>query len=379
MQSRHRLFAFAALLLFVVICIGAFFTSNLLRDLVEEVESAFGPPAPKLTSAQQYQLALQLWWQADDLVYATNPLGEEQTFVVSPGEPTDSIIQRLEISSLIRDTEAFRTYLIYSGLDTRLQAGVYKLSPAMTAVEIARKLLDATPEFITFNVLPGWRMEEIAASLPTSGLDIAPEEFLQVAQLGLNESGLLPDLPLGASSEGFLLPDSYELGRQTSARDLLRILTDNFTAQVSNELREGFMRQGLDLFEAVTLASIVEREAIVLEEQPIIASVFLNRLAIEMKLDADPTVQYAVGYNPDQTTWWTNPLTYNDLQIDSPYNTYIYNGLPPGPIANPSISALQAVAFPAQTPYYYFRAACDGSGRHVFAETFEEHRGNACP
>jgi len=110
-----------------------------------------------------------------------------------------------------------------------------------------------------------------------------------------------------------------------------------------------------------------------------IASVFLNRMAINMKLDSDPTVQYAAGYQEGRGGWWTNPLSLADLQIDSPYNTYIYNGLPPGPISSPSLAAMQAVATPAQSPYYYFRAACDGSGRHNFARTFEEQVQNACP
>ena len=98
-----------------------------------------------------------------------------------------------------------------------------------------------------------------------------------------------------------------------------------------------------------------------------------------MKLDADPTVQYAVGYNSAQGTWWTNPLSHADLATDSPYNTYLYHGLPPGPIANPGLTALQAVAYPAQSPYYYFRALCDNSGRHIFAQTYAEHVANACP
>ncbi len=98
-----------------------------------------------------------------------------------------------------------------------------------------------------------------------------------------------------------------------------------------------------------------------------------------MKLDSDPTVQYALGYNPQKNTWWTNPLSLADLKINSPYNTYLYPDLPPGPIANPELAALQAVAFPAESPYFYFRAACDGSGTHVFAVTFEEHVNNACP
>jgi UPF0755 protein len=144
-------------------------------------------------------------------------------------------------------------------------------------------------------------------------------------------------------------------------------------------MQAGFERQGLDVYAAVTLASIVERESIDASEMPLIASVFLNRLAIGMNLDADSTAQYALGYNEGQNTWWTNPLGASDLQVESPYNTYRFPGLPPGPIANPGWNALRAVAFPAQTPYYYFRAACDGSGKHLFAETYAEHLQNACP
>jgi UPF0755 protein len=153
----------------------------------------------------------------------------------------------------------------------------------------------------------------------------------------------------------------------------------NFESQVTNELRNGFTNQGLDLCRAITLASIVQREAVLAEEMPLIASVFYNRLNSSDVLASDPTVQYALGYNQGQATWWTNPLSLHDLQVDSPYNTYIYAGLPPGPISNPGLEAIQAVAYPAQTSYYYFRSACDGSGHHLFAETFEEHVGNECP
>jgi UPF0755 protein len=153
----------------------------------------------------------------------------------------------------------------------------------------------------------------------------------------------------------------------------------NFALHVTADLRDGFAAQGLSIPRAVTLASMVQREAMLAEEQPLIASVFFNRLSIGMKLDSDPTVQYALGYNAFQGTWWTNPLSLDDLQYDSPYNTYIYTDLPPAPIANPSLSALRAVAYPAQTPYYYFRALCDGSGLHTFAQTFEEHLQNDCP
>jgi UPF0755 protein len=111
----------------------------------------------------------------------------------------------------------------------------------------------------------------------------------------------------------------------------------------------------------------------------LIASVYLNRIAIGMKLDADPTVQYALGYQFDTGLWWKNPLSLADLEVVSPYNTYLNNGLPPTPISNPGIDALMAVANPQSSPYYFFRAACDGSGYHVFAETFEEQLANSCP
>ena len=222
-------------------------------------------------------------------------------------------------------------------------------------------------------------MEEIAEALPTSGLIITPQEFLASARSPVWQSTLGNQIPSNATLEGLLYPDSYRLPRQISAEAFIAILLENFQIKVSHEIRQGFQNQGLSLHEAIILASIVQREAVVEDEMPLIASVFHNRLAAGIKLDTDPTVQYALGYNADQGTWWTNPLSLADLEIDSPYNTYRYAGLPPGPIANPGLNALQAVAFPAQTPYYYFRAACDDSGRHSFAETFEEHKNNACP
>jgi UPF0755 protein len=160
---------------------------------------------------------------------------------------------------------------------------------------------------------------------------------------------------------------------------VIAILLEEFRDQLTPDLREGLKRQGLSIYEAVILASIVERETVVEDEMPLIASVFLNRLAAGMPLEADSTAQYALGYQEEAKTWWKNPLSLDDLQVDSPYNTYLHGGLPPGPISNPGLNALKAVAFPAQADYFYFRAACDGSGEHHFAETFEEHVQNACP
>jgi UPF0755 protein len=151
----------------------------------------------------------------------------------------------------------------------------------------------------------------------------------------------------------------------------------NMEARLSQDLLQGFQDQGLTPFEAITLASIVEREAVVPSERPLIASVFLNRLNLGIPLQADPTVQFALGRSPDG--WWKRSLSADDLQFDSRYNTYLYGGLPPGPIAGPGLASLQSVASPAETGYLFFRAACDDSGRHLFATTFEEHVANACP
>ncbi len=380
-MSRKRkswLSRIVAVLLFLALCtlvLGMIWVANALPQLAQR---EFGPANPALTPLQRLTISAQLFLYRSDLIQPLDPAGTERPFSIALGESINSIAFRLEREGIIREAMSFRLYLIYSGADTLIQAGEFKLSPALNALEVALALQDATPQEVKFRILAGWRLEEVASALPTSGLQITAEEFIQLAR---NPGGF--HLPEGitevATLEGLLMPAEYILDRETSAAQMIQIMLERFAESITPELRTAVERQGLDLNEALILASIVEREAVVAGEQALIASVFHNRLQTGMKLDADPTVQYAVGYNPDHQTWWTNPLSRSDLAFDSPYNTYIYNGLPPTPICNPSPGALEAVAFPAQTPYYYFRAACDGSGRHVFATTYEEHQQNACP
>lgn len=362
-----------AIFILLILFVGSYFV---FVHIPSQAVRIYGPPAAWLSLPQRVQYSALLLWYDGLLTHPLDPAGEERSFTIEVGESVNSVASHLEVVGLIRDAESFRVYLIYSGLDTSIQAGEYQLSTAMSAIGIAHQLQDATPQEVTFVVLPGWRMEEIAESLPTSGLPISYDEFISAVRTPPAEFDFLDG---AASAEGFLFPDTYIFPRETTASGMIHELVRNAGLHLTLDLRNGFERQGLSVYEAVTLASMVEREAVQDDEQPLIASVYLNRLNVGMKLDADPTVQYAVGYNILQRTWWTNPLSMLDLQLNSPYNTYIYTGLPPSPIANPGMGALRAVAFPAETEYFFFRAKCDRSGFHEFAVTFDEHLQNACP
>ncbi len=356
----------------VLLCVAAFG----FLFVPFQARRIYGLPSQSLGLWGIFDYSARMIWYDGLLTSPRDPSGAEQSFHIEQGESVAVIARRLEQDGFIRSAAAFQDYLIYSGLDVSVQAGDYQLSPALSIVDIAHKLQDATPEQVTFVVLAGWRKEEVAASLPTSGLNITPDNFLAAASA--TPAGY-DFVSAPASAEGFLYPDRYILPRTTDAGQLVDALVRNFALHMTSELREGFARQGLNVYQAATIASLVQREAVKEEEQPIIASVFLNRLNANMRLDSDPTVQYALGHNAVQQTWWTNPLSAEDLQVTSPYNTYVNFGLPPGPIDSPGLSALRAVAFPADTQYYYFRAKCDNSGYHVFSKTFEQHLANACP
>lgn len=368
---RYQLhFILAFIVLFALACIAIGF-----GYLPARASLLYGPPAASLSIADRIEYSARLLSYGDLLKEPHTQNGAEQRFRIEPGETVFSIATRLYELGLVSDSQAFFDYVVYTGLDLSIQAGEYTLSSSQSIIDIAKALQKFSPSDATLVILSGWRMEEIAASLPTSGLSIDPQTFISAAQ---TRPAVLDFLPASASMEGFFYPDSYTLPRTTTTEQLLDLIARNFVQHLGDELKTGFASQGLDIHQAVIVASIVEREAIRPEEAPLIASVYLNRLSIGMKLDADPTVQYAVGYNPVQETWWTNPLSTPDLDFDSPFNTYTYSGLPPAPISSPSYESLYAVAYPAATPYYYFRAKCDNSGYHLFAATLEEQIENGC-
>ena len=373
MKSRNSCLPWMLLLVLLallgLVVVAAVFIPQAARQF-------FGDPSASLSAWQRFSLGSELVWNAGDLTQPRDPAGVEHLFVIQPDESVVSISDRLEQTGLIPSARSFRTYLVWTGMDAYILTGTFRLSPSLSAESIAGMLQSTTLIELTFTVLPGWRMEEIAALLPTSGLDITPQAFLAAAESPALSLDLIPP---GASAEGFLYPDTYTVPRTTTADQLVSILLQGFVTHLPADYPAAYASHGLTVYQAVTLASIIQREAVVEDEMPAIVSVFYNRLAISMKLQTDPTIQYALGYNAAQATWWTNPLGGNDMQFDSLYNTYLYPGLPPGPISNPSLAALGAVAYPAQTNYYFFQAKCDGSGLHNFAETFEQHLQNNCP
>ncbi len=364
-------------ILLLLLCVGIAGAFLAFDTIPAQSRKLFGTPSPGLNSVDRAWYGARLLLNQSKLL---TPVGDgaQQPFTIQPAESVNSVAFRLEENRLIPDAAVFRLYMIYTGMDQTMRAGDYSLNPGMTALEIANLVQNPTSQEVTFVILPGWRVEEIANLLPTSGLSVTPNEFLALVE---SPTGLsLPDgFEAGSNLEGFLAPGEYQLRRDISVENLVQTFVDRFVNELTPDVRAGFERQGLTLQQAVTLASIVEKEGVVDDERSMIASVFYNRLQDDMKLDSDPTVQYALGYNLTQQTWWTNPLSASDLQITSSFNTYLNVGLPPHPICNPSLTALQAVAYPAQSPYYYFRAKCDGSGTHSFSRTFEEHVQNACP
>ena len=295
--------------------------------------------------------------------------------IIEPGTGAEAIVAQLVARGVLADAARFEALLDYSGVGPQLKAGRYEFAPRSPASEVIRRLRLGQTDERFFTVVEGTRIEEIGTKMVIQGI-ATPDEWEAVLALSRREP-LLADRPEGASLQGYLFPASYPLRNETTAASLVDAMIAALGEALGPELRADLAASELTLHEVLTLAAIVEREAVLREERPIVASVFLNRLAEGIKLDADPTVQFAITEGAEGEPadgWWKIELTLDDLAFESPYNTYLTAGLPPGPIANPGIEAIRAVLRPAETEYFYFVATGDGS--HAFAETLEEHQEN---
>ncbi|MGI9951748.1 endolytic transglycosylase MltG [Moorellaceae bacterium AZ2] len=302
------------------------------------------------------------WWQ-----YLIAPPGEEDAppvkVSIRPGATAAEIGRLLETHGIIRSAWAFGFYAARQKADQKLKPGVYLLSPGENLPRILEQLVEGRVMEEEFTIPEGFTLKQIARLLADKGL-VSEEEFWQAAAKPYNYPFLEGISPGSHYLEGFLFPDTYRVPVGASAETLIQLMLDRFQ-QVYEEVEEQ-RAPGLELdtLQIVTLASMVEKEAKLDRERPLIAGVFLNRLRRGMKLESCATVEYLLE-SPKPV------LTYEDLQIDSPYNTYKVMGLPPGPIGSPGRASLLAALNPARTDYLYFVARPDGS--HEFSRSFQEH------
>jgi UPF0755 protein len=307
---------------------------------------------------------------------APTPSGETVTIQIDSGDTAVDIANRLQAAGVIRDADQFNELVGLQGLQNGLAAGQYQFTRDLPAAEVIARLHSGGTGALHVTIPEGKRLEEVAAILDKAGI-VPAQSFIDAANDGHYTNDFLRDNPSGDGLQGYLFPDTYNFPEHNKPDDVVDLMLKDFGQRLSPDLRSAYQQEGLSIHNAVTLASIVEREAEDPNEAPTIASVYLNRLRLGMPLQADPTVQFALAGDPKSISangYWKSELTLDDLGVDSTYNTYLHNGLPPGPIANPGLNSLQAVAHPAQTNYLFFVAKDDGT--HVFAATFAEHQAN---
>lgn len=282
---------------------------------------------------------------------------QNKIFVIKKGESLGKIAQNLEDEGLVRSSLVFQFHAVKLGITRKVQAGDYRLNPKMSPEEIAQELTHGTLDrWIT--LIEGWRREQIAGEV-AEGLEGEQSQFSQEEFLALTRE-----------LEGSLFPDTYLIPKEADAQKVVELLIANFNRKTKD--------LGLDQ-KTLTLASIVEREAKHAEDRPLVAGVLFNRLNGGMPLQADATVQYAKANGEcrmenGECNWWAKSLTREDLQINSPYNTYKYTGLPPGPICNPGLASIKAALEPQETDYWYYLS--DREGNIHYAKTHEEHEEN---
>lgn len=381
-----------ALLLVLGVLAGAWVvsTAHLGEQFLAAPQSAAGlidPNANQFSldpdSIERQVLAFNLRLREEELAAPAGTNPRPRPFTVVPGEPARFIAARLAAAGFITDADLFNLYLRVTGLERNIEAGNFMLAETMTMPEVAESLQNALFEEALVTIPEGMRSEEIAERLSEANV-IENDRFLAAVRNPrsltiFDDFDFLQSLPADATLEGFLFPDTYRFPvLAATPEQVLRPFLANFEDKVGAKGLTGG-GSGLSGRDLITLASIVEREAVQADERPIIAGVYLNRLNNKCAdvggpyLQADPTVQYARG---TVGNWWWKPQSIEEYKfVQSPYNTYLSPGLPPAPISNPGLSAIEATRDPAQTGYCFFVATGD-DGRHVFVETLGEQQQN---
>jgi UPF0755 protein len=307
------------------------------------------------------------WWLQSRLAQPYRGFSTPDVFVeLPPGSSVSGIAARLAANGVVTDPLTFRLAARFSGVERKLQAGEYRFAEAASALDVVRRIADGDVFVQPLTFPEGKTIREMSEIFEATGLGTAAD-----FRLAAEDTSLVADLdPSARSLEGYLFPDTYALARGSGGAGAVKAMVDRFSHELTSELRGELQQSGMTLREVVTLASIVEKETGASSERPKVAAVYRNRLRIGMPLQCDPTVIYALMLSGK----WRGNLTREHLQLNSPYNTYRFPGLPPGPIASPGRASIEAVLRPADVPYLYFVSRNDGT--HVFASTLAEHNRN---
>ncbi|MCL5676017.1 MAG: endolytic transglycosylase MltG [Patescibacteria group bacterium] len=302
-------------------------------------------------------LAGFFYWQYNLL--PVNPLDKStKNFTVTQGESVRSVARSLQNKGLIKNWMVFLFQVKLFSKEEQIQAGEFNLSPSWSLNQITKVLGHGTFD-VTVTVPEGFRNEEIAKRLET-------------------ETGISARAFLLSSREGYMFPDTYTFAKNSSAQFMANLMEQTFSKKItainSEALAPGKKFSGLTLNQLVVLASLVEREAKHKQDRPIVAGILLKRLQNDWPLEVDASIQFALGYDIAQKTWWRNNLTQEELAVNSLYNTRKNKGLPPGPICNPGSDSLRAVFYPQETSYWFYLS--DKNGNMHYAKTLEEHNAN---
>lgn len=291
-----------------------------------------------------------------------NKQEESKIFVITPGQPLTTIAQNLKEKDLIKNIFAFRLLVAQMGIGKSIQAGDYKISPAMSASDIAKELTHGAID-VWVTLPEGLRIEEVA------------DKVEQKLKFGGNSSYNFDKKQfIKSAKEGYMFPDTYLIPKDATAGMVVQRLLDTFKQKVTDSILDKSQKGIMTSEEVIILASLIERESRTVDEKPIIAGIIVNRLNRGMALDIDATVQYAKGYNSANNSWWPQITQEDYKKVKSPYNTYLNQGLPPKPISNPGIDSIRSSLNPAQTEYYFYLH--DIEGKVHFARTVQEHNQN---
>lgn len=295
------------------------------------------------------------------LIYPPLPYRGTETVTIKPGMNARDIAVILKEKGLIASVDIFLYILRLKGDNgKRFVPGTFDIPRGLRVDQLLESIFKAKPKTVWVTIPEGFNSREIAERLSANGV-VSREEFLDA--LNRDIKGDYPSF-IQPPYEGFLFPDTYEFFLNSPPDLVIRRFLDRFVEVLPTDFEEKAKRLGLTPREAIILASLIEKEAQIDSERPIIAQVLLKRLKIGMKLQCDATVQYALGKTK-------SILSYKDLEIDSPYNTYLHYGLPPGPICNPGLSSIVSAVNPSDTDYLFYFTR--GNGAHIFSKTYEEH------